>query len=238
MHVGNLMSEPESWRDTQRRELLAKRMAVPMAQRRQWSHHVTQQLAVHFPTLQGLVVGGYWPFRGEFDPRFLMRQLRDGGSRLALPVVVRKNAPLQFREWWPGAPTVKAALGLPVPAGTDVLVPQALLIPPVGFDEHGFRLGYGGGYFDRTLAAMQPQPLKIGVGFEISRMPTIHPQAHDVAMDFIVTEAGVYSVGEAGLTLLQAAPAIRSTAWTRRIGEGRSQRKQTGPLPHDLEPGP
>jgi 5-formyltetrahydrofolate cyclo-ligase len=75
-------------------------------------------------------------------------------------------------------------------------------------DERGYRLGYGGGYFDRTLAAMQPQPLKIGVGFEISRLPAIHPQAHDVAMDFIVTEAGVYSVGEAGLSLLKAAPGL------------------------------
>jgi len=164
--------------------------------------------------LQGMVVGGYWPFRGEFDPRFLMRKLRDGGSRLALPVVVRKNTPLQFREWWPGAPTVKAALGLPVPDGTEVLVPQVLLIPPVGFDEYGYRLGYGGGYYDRTLAEMRPQPLKIGVGFEISRLPTIHPQAHDVAMDFIVTEAGVYSVDEAGLTLLNAAPVPPKAAAT------------------------
>lgn len=193
----------QAWRDAQRAELLAARIAVPAPQRREWNQIVTQHLAAYFPRLQGMVVGAYWPFRAEFDPRFLMRQLRSGGARLALPVVVRKNTPLQFREWWPGAPTVKAALGLPVPDGTDLLTPQALLIPPVGFDEHGYRLGYGGGYFDRTLAAMHPQPLKIGVGFEISRMPTIHPQAHDVAMDFIVTEAGVYRVGEAGLVLLQ-----------------------------------
>ena len=191
------------WRDERRTELLAARIAVPVPQRRQLNQTVTQHLATFFPMLQGTVVGAYWPFRGEFDPRFLMRQLRTGGARLALPVVVRKNAPLQFREWWPGAPTVKAALGLPMPAGTEWLVPQALLIPPVGFDEHGYRLGYGGGYFDRTLAAMHPQPLKIGVGFELSRLPTIHPQAHDVAMDFIVTEAGVYRVVEGGLRLLQ-----------------------------------
>jgi len=203
--------EVQHWRDARRAELLATRNAVPTPQRRQWNQLVTQQLATCFPMLQGMVVGGYWPFRGEFDPRFLMRQMRDGGSRLALPVVVRKNTPLQFREWWPGAPTVKAALGLPVPTGTEVLVPQVLLIPPVGFDEHGYRLGYGGGYFDRTLAAMHPQPLKIGVGFEISRLPTIHPQAHDVAMDFIVTEAGVFSVGEAGLMLLKAAPTTAPT---------------------------
>jgi 5-formyltetrahydrofolate cyclo-ligase len=208
----------QNWRDARRIELLAARIAVPMPQRRQWNHLVTQQLATYFPMLQSMVVGGYWPFRGEFDPRLLMRQLRDSGSRLALPVVVRKNTPLQFLEWWPGAPTVKAALSLPVPDGTEVLAPQVLLIPPVGFDAHGYRLGYGGGYFDRTLAEMRPQPLKIGVGFEISRLPTIHPQAHDVAMDFIVTEAGVYSVGEAGLTLLNAAPVPPKAAATASAG--------------------
>lgn len=195
----------QCWRDNRRAELLAARIAVPVPQRRQWNRIVTQQLASHFSILQGMVVGGYWPFRGEFDPRFLMRQLRQGGARLALPVVVRKNAPLQFREWWPGAPTVTAVFGLPVPAGTDLLVPQALLIPPVGFDERGYRLGYGGGYFDRTLAAMHPQPLKIGVAFELSRIPTIRPLPHDIAMDFIVTQRGVHRVGEQGLTLVDDA---------------------------------
>ncbi len=197
--------ELEHWRDARRAELLAARIAVSTLQRRQQNQLVTRRLATCFPRLQGLVVGGYWPFRGEFDPRFLMRQLRDGGSRLALPVVVRKNAPLQFREWWPGAPTVKASLGLPVPDGTDLLTPQVLLIPPVGFDAQGYRLGYGGGYFDRTLAAMQPQPLKIGVAFELSRMPTIRPQPHDIPMDFIVTESRLYRVVNDALVPLEPA---------------------------------
>ena len=124
---------------------------------------------------------------------------RDRGARAALPEVVEKAAPLRFREWWPGAPMTKGVYDLPVPDGTPVVNPQALLIPPVGFDEHGFRLGYGGGYFDRTLAALHPQPLKIGVAYESSRMPTIRPQLHDVPMDFIVTEAGIHRVGSDGL---------------------------------------
>jgi 5,10-methenyltetrahydrofolate synthetase len=146
-----------------------------------------------------MVVGGYWPFRGEFDPRFFLHHLRRGGGRTAPPVVVARNAPLQFRAWWPGAPMRRAALGLPVPEGTEVLAPQALLIPPLGFDARGYRLGYGGGYLDRTLAALPEQPLKIGVAFELSRMATIRPQGHDIAMDFIVTELGLYRVTPHGL---------------------------------------
>lgn len=195
----------QQWRDDCRRHLLAARCAVPVLQRRQWNRAVTQRLQDAFPlsdVMSGMVIGAYWPFRGEFDPRFLLRQWRKGGGRVTLPVVAGKHAPLQFREWWPGAPMVKGSLGLSMPDGTEVLSPQVVLIPPVGFDERGYRLGYGGGYFDRTLATMHPQPLKIGVAFELSRMATIQPQPHDVPMDFIATEAGLYRVGDDGLTLL------------------------------------
>ena len=104
------------------------------------------------------------------------------------------------------------ALGIPVPEGTRVLVPDALLIPPVGFGEKGGRLGYGGGYFDRTLASLSPQPLKIGVAFEVSRMPTIFPQPHDVLMDFIITEAGIHAVGLDGLRVIDPAECARMEA--------------------------
>ncbi len=188
-----------AWRRVQRTELLARRMAVPAHQHREWNDTITACLLQSFPTLRGSVVGFYWPFKGEFDPRFTIRRLREAGARVALPVVLQKNAPLQFREWWPGAPMSKGVFDLPVPDGTEIVQPGALLIPPVGFDSQGYRLGYGGGYFDRTLAAMSPQPLKIGVGFELSRMATIRPQPHDIAMDCIVTEAGVHRVGDNGL---------------------------------------
>ncbi len=190
------------WRNAQRAELLARRVAVPALQRQQWNQAITRLLVEELPILQWMVVGCYWPYQGEFDPRFAIRRLRSCGARVALPAVVQKNAPLEFREWWPGAPMTRGVLDLPVPDGTELLTPQALLIPPVGFDAKGYRLGYGAGYFDRTLAAMNPQPLKIGVGFELSRVPTIHPQPHDVAMDFVVTEAGVHCVSDDGLTLL------------------------------------
>jgi 5,10-methenyltetrahydrofolate synthetase len=194
-----LAPDLRQWRAERRRELLAARCAVPTPLRHQRDQTISHCIQSRFPALKDMVVGGYWPFRGEYDPRFLLHGLRLAGARTALPVVARKNEPLQFRQWWPGAPMVTAALGLPMPDGTELLTPQALLIPPVGFDERGYRLGYGGGYFDLTLAAMHPQPLKIGVAFELSRMPTIRPQWHDIAMDFIVTEKGLYRVGDGGL---------------------------------------
>jgi len=199
------MTMPDSikqWRKEQRTELLARRVAVGTDQRRAWTDAITASLLEGFPFLHSLVVGCYWPYQGEFDPRFAIHRLRQRGARAALPVVLQKSAPLQFREWWPGVSTTKGVFNLPVPDGTEVLTPQALLIPPIGFDLHGYRLGYGGGYFDRTLAAMAPQPLKIGVAFELSRISTIQPQAHDIPMDFIVTEMGIHVVGHAGLELI------------------------------------
>ena len=88
---------------------------------------------------------------------------------------------------------------IPVPDGTEIVVPDMAVVPMNGFDARGYRLGYGGGFFDRTLAALERKPISIGVGFDLARMPTIHPQPHDVAMDFIVTEAGAYRVEPAGL---------------------------------------
>ena len=88
--------------------------------------------------------------------------------------------------------------GIPTPAIGDFVQPQALLIPLAAFDAAGFRLGYGGGYFDRTLAGLQPRPLAIGVGFELCRVASIHPEPHDERLDAVVTEAGVVTFGRTG----------------------------------------
>ena len=183
-----------AWRKAQRAELLAAREAVPLHVRRGWNEQVTRLLVAGFGALETCLVGFCWPFRGEVDTRFFIRELRRRGATAALPAVVEKKQPLQFREWWPGVKMTAGVFDLPVPDGTRVLLPDALLIPPVGFGPRGYRLGYGGGYFDRTLAAMAPQPIKIAVAFEVSRMNTIYPQPYDVPMDFIVTEAGVHRV--------------------------------------------
>jgi 5,10-methenyltetrahydrofolate synthetase len=199
-----MSEECKQWRKERRTELLSRRRAISDAERSQWNASITRLLIEGFPFLRSMTLGFYWPIQGEFDPRFATHYFRRHGATAALPVVVQKGAPLQFREWYPGAIVVKGTFGLPMPSETPVVRPQALLIPPVGFDAQGYRLGYGGGYFDRTLAGLTPHPLKIGVAFDLSRIPTIRPQPHDVPMDFIVTESGIYQV--VSNRLLQVSP--------------------------------
>ncbi len=179
------------WRKTMRAELIARRMAIAPEQRREWSLGISLMLLHALPVRPEMVVGFCWPMQGEYDARPLMRLLRGQGVRCALPVVVQRDAPLVFRHWAPGAPMKKGALGIAYPDATPQVVPQVLLIPLVGFGRAGDRLGYGGGYFDRTLAALEPQPLSIGVGFELARIETSFPQAHDVLLDAIVTESNL-----------------------------------------------
>ena len=192
------MSE-SNFRKEARAALLAQRDAIPLEERRRDDARITALLLAGFPQLAKMTVGFYGPMKGEFDPRVAILRLREQGARAALPVVVQKGAPLEFREWWPGIKTDPGVFGLPVPQGSPVVRPDACLIPPVGFDARGYRLGYGGGYFDRTLAALSPPPLKIALARESSRIATIHPQAWDIPMDFIVTEAGIERVGARGL---------------------------------------
>jgi 5,10-methenyltetrahydrofolate synthetase len=110
-------------------------------------------------------------------------------------VVVEANAALFFREWTPQTTLIADRYGIPTPVDGDFVQPEALLLPLNAFDAAGYRIGYGGGYFDRTLAALRQQakaPLAIGVGFELARVDSIHPEAHDQALDAVVTEAGVF----------------------------------------------
>jgi 5-formyltetrahydrofolate cyclo-ligase len=192
------------WRKQQRADLIARRIAVSPATLRQWRGTIEGWIAAGFPMLAGMTIGFCWPFKSEFDARFVIRGLRDRGATAALPAVVAKSSPLQFRKWWPGAPMIRGVYDIPVPDGTELVVPDAAIVPMNGFDEGGYRLGYGGGYFDRTLAAAVPRPLAIGVAYELARLPTIHPQAHDIAMDFVVTEAGIHAATGPRLARLDA----------------------------------
>jgi 5-formyltetrahydrofolate cyclo-ligase len=208
----NQPTDLSAWRKALRAELLAAREAIPLDVRRSRNETITHLLSAAFDVLAGSSIGFCWPFKAEPDTRFFLHAMRSRGSRSALPVVVEKKKPLEFREWWPGAPTTPGVFDLPIPQGTEIMRPHALLVPPVGFDAQGYRLGYGGGYFDRTLAALAPQPLKIAVAFEVSRIPTIHPQPYDIPMDFVVTENGIAQVAAGRLVAMNDLTQVRSIA--------------------------
>jgi 5,10-methenyltetrahydrofolate synthetase len=140
------------------------------------------------------VFSGYWPIKGEPDLRPVLEALHHAGARVALPLVEVKQAPLVFRRWTPETRMVRGDWNIPVPPPeAEVVVPEIALAPVVGWTEDGFRLGYGGGYFDRTLAALDPRPFTIGIGVQSARLATIFPQPHDIRLDVILTETGVVS---------------------------------------------
>jgi len=180
--------EVRLWRKAKRAVLIERRLAMPAGERTSRSEAITAALAQALPSCHGALIGFYWPFKGEYDPRDLVRSLHARGVRLALPMIAEKAKPLAFREWWPGIPMIHGVWNIPVPEAGEPVVPDVLLVPVVGFDRQGYRLGYGGGYYDRTLASLPARPQAIGVGFELSQIATIHPQPHDIAMDLIVTE--------------------------------------------------
>ena len=107
--------------------------------------------------------------------------------RIALPVALAPRQALQFREWRPGARMAHGLWKIPYPADGDIVVPTVILAPVVGFDAACYRLGYGGGFFDRTLAAMTTPYRAIGLGYPDAALSTIYPQAHDIGMSWIVT---------------------------------------------------
>lgn len=187
-----MQTRPEimAWRRETRRRLIETRMAMPVAEREQRAAAALAALDGAADLARFSVVGLYWPFRGEIDTRPLARRLIAAGTRIGLPVVVTKDAPVEFREWSPEAPMTRGVWNIPIPDGTPVVHPACLIVPLVGFDAAGFRLGYGGGYYDRTLAARRPHPWAIGLGFDLGRLDSIHPLDHDVPMDGIVTESG------------------------------------------------
>ena len=205
----SLTPELAQWRKSERAALIARRLAASATDRAAWSDRIEQYLRAGFPALGGLVVAFCWPYQGEFDARTAVRDLRRQGAKAALPVVVAKGQPLEFREWWPGVPMVNGAYDVPVPDGTAVLVPDAMLIPAVGVGGRGDRLGYGGGFFDRTLAALEPRPVSIALAFELSRIPSSDPQPHDILMDFVITEAGIAAAVPGGLEAVDTAEAAR-----------------------------
>jgi 5,10-methenyltetrahydrofolate synthetase len=176
------------WRKEERARLIAERMATPADARSRAAESMADRLDAEVAEFAGRTIGIYWPFRAEPDLRDWGRRAIGKGARLALPVVVAKGQPLEFRTWAPGEKLVKGVWNIPVPESGEKVLPDLVVAPLVGFDDAGYRLGYGGGFYDRTLAAMPAKPRTIGVGFAFARLPSIFPQWHDVPMDMLVIE--------------------------------------------------
>ncbi|WP_211563413.1 5-formyltetrahydrofolate cyclo-ligase [Magnetovibrio blakemorei] len=128
---------------------------------------------------------------GNRDLRGWIERLTERNGFCALPVVVGKSQPLAFRRWSPGEPLKSGVWNIKIPKAGENVRPNIVIAPVLGFDSYCFRLGYGGGYFDRTLATLSPKPRILGVGYACTEITTIYPQPHDIAMDMMVTEAGV-----------------------------------------------
>lgn len=174
-----------------RREKLAARMMLDRATHHALSARVEVHLAALLAPLPPQTMAFCAPVRGEFDVRPLASFLLERGWKAAMPVVEAAAAPMIFRAWTPCCAMGMDRYGIPIPLDGPNLVPDVVLLPLLAFDGQGFRLGYGGGYFDRTLAALVPRPSAIGVSFELSRVADIRPQAHDLPLDAVVTEAGI-----------------------------------------------
>jgi 5-formyltetrahydrofolate cyclo-ligase len=184
------------WRRAERTRQIEARLRVPVAERQEASAAIAARLDSYCRDRKLLesrpVVSGYWPLRGEPDLRPWLGSLHEQGLTVVLPLVVEKGAPLRFRRWYPGCAMEKGFWNIPVPAAPEEFTPQVLLAPVVGWDpQHCYRLGYGGGYFDRTLAMLDAQGASyhtIGIGFAAARLASFEALPHDIRLDVILTE--------------------------------------------------
>ncbi len=192
----------KDWRKTMREKLIAARIALPAATLEEHRRRIDGYLELSFPGLARCRLAFCWPIKGEYDARHFARTQRERGALTALPVVVAPKTPLIFREWHPGVALAVGALNIPYPVDSPEIQPNAVILPMNGWDAHGYRLGYGAGFFDRTLASLDKRPITIGVSYEAARLDTIYPQPWDIPMDYVVTERGVYRRDPEGLAYL------------------------------------
>ena len=198
----SLPPDLKAWRRSERERLIAARAALSPTVLEAWRQRIDRFLELSFPGLANRRLAFCWPIKGEYDARHFARTLRDKGALTALPVVVAPRTPLVFREWHPGIELAKGPLDIPYPVNSSEVTPDGVLLPMNGWDRQGYRLGYGAGFFDRTLAGMTRKPVVIGIAYEMARMETIFPQSWDIPVDYVVTEAGVYRRDPEGLAFL------------------------------------
>ncbi|MCR8828205.1 5-formyltetrahydrofolate cyclo-ligase [Pseudosulfitobacter koreensis] len=137
-----------------------------------------------------MCIAVYWPIRGEPDLRPWMHKVQAAGAQVLLPVMVAEQTPLEFHTWWPDCRMKRGLWNILEPAEGEARVPDVVIAPLVGVDEALYRLGNGGGYYDRTLVRLNPRPRVVGVGFAGCLVPTIYPMPWDVPMDVVVLSDG------------------------------------------------
>ncbi len=175
------------WRKSKRDELIAARLKFSVKDRRTLARDITKLLDRIITPKAGMIMSLYWPIKAELDLRGWMNTKVEQGTRIALPVVTGKAQPMIFREWKPDTEMEPGIWQIPIPVNTEEVTPDVVIAPLVGFDGDCYRLGYGGGYYDRTLVTLTPRPKVIGIGYPDSRLASIFPQPYDIPMDMIVT---------------------------------------------------
>lgn len=190
-------AEISALRKNLRERRISAREALPSSKRAALTRQLENHLEALMAQLAPSRLAFCWPWRGEVDlvPWMTRWLAADSARAAALPVVRQPGQPMHFLRWRPGVPMDVDHHGIPVPHGDEAIEPDLILVPLNAFDAAGYRLGYGGGYFDRTLAALDPPPQTAGIAFELARATTTWPQAHDHPMDWLVTDAGYWPAG-------------------------------------------
>jgi 5-formyltetrahydrofolate cyclo-ligase len=185
------LPEPPRDKSTLRKQLQAERQALH--DRHQRSVHLQEVLRVWLVSRFENSIGAYWPIKGEFDalPALFRWTEAEPERRIGLPVVDRETKQLRFHVWYPGCPMEEDAFGILKPKDTEEFHPELLLVPCVGYGPGGLRLGYGGGFYDRTLASLDPMPFTAGLGFSHGFIPWLKGEPHDVPLDTMLTEDGL-----------------------------------------------
>jgi 5,10-methenyltetrahydrofolate synthetase len=180
-----------------RAELIQARQSLPDRQAR--VDALQRVLRIWLVGRTDTVIGAYWPIKGEFDALPALHRWKEDGElqgnsqrlRIGLPVVNKEHKTLTFHAWYPGCPMEEDAYGIPKPKDTELVVPTLLFVPCVGYGAGGYRLGYGGGFYDRTLATLQPKPFTVGLGFTNAYVDDLEPEPHDQPLDAILNDNGV-----------------------------------------------
>ncbi|TDQ61672.1 5,10-methenyltetrahydrofolate synthetase [Maritalea mobilis] len=173
------------FRKALRQELYAKRKAVPLVQRQNTSAALAEMLNTHIGDPRDKIIAAYWPIRGEPDLRNWMAEMHVKGAILALPTMPAKHQPLEFHRWTPESEMKMGHFHIPIPQVADPLDPDLVIVPLLGVDQDQYRLGNGGGYYDRTLAR-RPNAQTIGIGAQFCQIKTIFPQAWDIRLNTIL----------------------------------------------------